>query len=109
MKKLLAIGMLVLTNFCYADNDEVYMANAAGGYVALTHETCTLDFAKELYPYRAYATTSAGDIYEGCFNIPSIEDAPVVEGIKIFPVVNLIDIDKITFAFPVELFTAEKP
>lgn len=108
-KLLILLTITLFSTASIAEEHEVYMANQAGGYVVLTHEPCQMEAYKELYPYHAYATEADGTIHPGCFTIPSIAEAPEVEGMKVFAVVNFIDEDGESFVLPAHFFTSEKP
>lgn len=109
MLKTLIVSIAVLISTLALAGDEVYMANEAGGYVVLTHEPCLMKSYKDLYPYHAYATEGNGNTHLGCYNIPSIEDAPEKPGFKVFAVVNFIDEDGENFVIPAHFFSSEKP
>lgn len=109
----LAVILLLLSNFALAETPpkELYMPNESGGYIVLTIDACAdAVAAKKGYNYRAYATESDSEkpaTHEGCWDSPSIADAPKMEGVRIIPLVNLwFDGDTVTF--PQTLFTSEK-
>ena len=113
LQKQLAVILLLLSNFVSAETPpkELYMPNEAGGYIILTTDACpNADVAKKGYKYRAYATESDSEkpaTHEGCWDSPSVADAPKLAGIRIIPLVNLwFDGDTVTF--PQTLFTPEK-
>jgi hypothetical protein len=88
MKKI-AVALLFVSLSVNAEVSEMYMANEAGGYVVLTVQECAFEEQKKIYPNRAYATENDGEIiHEGCWNSPSIDDAPKHPSVKIIPVVN---------------------
>src|SRR5210317_472787 len=96
MKKILLIVALTLSTAVSAQ-DEVYMENQAGGYLALTHEECKVDELKETFPYHAYGVDGTGEIVGlACYQIPppptrdEADDVP--KGMMLIPVVNLIDL-----------------
>jgi hypothetical protein len=87
------------------------MPNESGGYIILTTDVCpNKDAVKLGYNYRAYATESDSEkpaTHEGCWDSPSVADAPKLQGVRIIPLVNLwFDGDMVTF--PQTLFTPEK-
>jgi hypothetical protein len=87
------------------------MPNESGGYIVLTTDACPNAGAVKLgYTYRAYATESDSEkpaTHEGCWDSPSIADAPKLQGVKIIPLVNLwFDGDMATF--PQTMFGPEK-
>jgi hypothetical protein len=109
MKGLIAVTMVGIfatsTLFANSHPDELYLRNSAGGVIALTHEPCSSQKHKELYPYRAYATEASGKVHEGCFTIPSISQAPKMPGMTPMPLVNYIDIESdIPLVWPAEWF-----
>lgn len=74
----------------YSTYKELYMANQAGGVVALTVEPCAIGPAKlKKFESRAYATEANGTIHEGCWIAPDISDAPNHPSVKIIPIVNV--------------------
>lgn len=107
MRLQLFLVSLLLATDTTADSLKIYTPNDAGGHIVLTHEPCQLTKFKELYPYRGYATTSnPDDLYEGCYNVPSIEGAPQIPGYKVFPLVNFVDADGIKLEYPLEIFSS---
>ena len=113
MLRQLAVILLLLSNFALAETPpkELYMPNESGGYIVLTTDACpTAEVAKKGYKYRAYATESDSEkpaTHEGCWDSPSVADAPRMEGVKIIPLVNLwFDGDMATF--PQTMFGLEK-
>ena len=90
---------------------ELYMPNESGGYIVLTTDACANTSAVKLgYTYRAYATESDSEkpaTHEGCWDSPSVADAPKLQGVRIIPLVNLwFDGDMVTF--PQTMFGPEK-
>ena len=113
LQKQLAVLFLLLSNLALAETPpkELYMPNESGGYIVLTTDACpTAEVAKKGYKYRAYATESDSEkpaTHEGCWDSPSVADAPRMEGVKIIPLVNLwFDGDMATF--PQTMFGLEK-
>jgi len=113
LQKQLAVLFLLLSNLALAQDlpKELYMPNESGGYIVLTTDACpTAEVAKKGYKYRAYATESDSEkpaTHEGCWDSPSVADAPRMEGVKIIPLVNLwFDGDMATF--PQTMFGPEK-
>ena len=113
LQKQLAVIFLLFSSFALAQDlpKELYMPNEAGGFIVLTTDACpNADAAKNVYKFRAYATESEGEkpaTHEGCWDSPSVADAPKLQGVRIIPLVNLwFDGDMITF--PQTLFTPEK-
>jgi hypothetical protein len=113
LRKQLAVISLLFSSFALAQDlpKELYMPNEAGGFIVLTTDACPNAGAAKLgYKYRAYATESDSEkptLHEGCWDSPSIAEAPKSAGIKIIPLVNLwFDGDTVTF--PQTLFTPEK-
>lgn len=94
MKKFLTV-VAVLFSLPVAAEDystykELYMANQAGGVVALTVEPCGIKEALDKkFESRAYATEANGTKHEGCWIAPDISDAPNHPGVKIIPIVNV--------------------
>ena len=113
LQKQLAVLFLLLSNLALAQDlpKELYMPNESGGYIVLTTDACpTAEVVKKGYKYRAYATESDSEkpaTHEGCWDSPSVADAPRMEGVKIIPLVNLwFDGDMATF--PQTMFGPEK-
>lgn len=107
MKITLFLVSLLLSIDSISQELKIYTPNEAGGHIVLTHEPCQIEKFKELYPYRGYATTSnPEDLYEACYVVPSISEAPQVPGMKIIPLVNFIDEDGIRLEYPLEIFSS---
>ena len=113
MLNRLAVVLLLFSNLALAQDlpKELYMPNESGGYIVLTTDACANAGAVKLgYNYRAYATESDSEkpaTHEGCWDSPSVADAPKMEGVKIIPLVNLwFDGDMVTF--PQTMFGPEK-
>jgi len=113
MLRQLAVISLLSSGLALAQDlpKELYMPNESGGYIVLTTDACPNAGAVKLgYMYRAYATETEGEkpaTHEGCWDSPSVADAPKMEGVRIIPLVNLwFDGDVVTF--PQTLFGAEK-
>ena len=107
--KWLVILLLLSTN-CFAgiNVEKVYMTNQAGGHIILTQENCKLNKYIDRYKNRAYATTSeVGVEYEACYNVPSIQSAPDIEGYRTFPIVNYIDEDGLIMDFHLDMFSVD--
>jgi hypothetical protein len=109
----LAVIFLLYSNLALAQELplELYMPNESGGYIVLTTDACANTDALKLgYNYRAYATESDSDqpvTHQGCWDSPSVADAPRIEGVRIIPLVNLwFDGDMATF--PQTMFGPEK-
>ena len=114
LQKQLAVILLLLSNFVLAETPpkELYMPNESGGFIVLTTDACPNTGAAKLgYKYRAYATESDSEkpaTHEGCWDSPSVADAPKMEGVRIIPLVNLWFEDGDTVSFPQILFGPEK-
>ena len=113
MLRQLAVVLLLSSNLALAQDlpKELYMPNESGGYIVLTTDACpNKDAVKLGYNYRAYATESDSEkpaTHEGCWDSPSIADAPKLQGVRIIPLVNLwFDGDMATF--PQTMFGPEK-
>ena len=113
MLRQLAVVLLLSSNLALAQDlpKELYMPNESGGYIVLTTDACpNTDATKKGYKYRAYATESDSEkpaTHEGCWDSPSVADAPKMEGVRIIPLVNLwFDGDMVTF--PQTMFGPEK-
>ena len=113
LQKQLAVLFLLLSNLALAQDlpKELYLPYESGGYIVLTTDACpTAEVAMKGYKYRAYATESDSEkpaTHEGCWDSPSVADAPRMEGVKIIPLVNLwFDGDMATF--PQTMFGLEK-
>lgn len=94
MKKFLTVVAVLISLPVAAENysshTELYMANQAGGVVALTVEPCAVELAKiKHFEMRAYATEANGTKHEGCWISPDISEAPNHPSIKIIPIVNV--------------------
>lgn len=94
MKNILALVAVLFslpaTAEDYSSHKELFMANQAGGVVALTVEPCAIEIAKsKKFEGRAYATEADGTIHEGCWIAPDISEAPDYPGVKIIPIVNV--------------------
>jgi N-acetylmuramoyl-L-alanine amidase CwlA len=98
--RILIVGIISLVLFAlvqeadakdYSQYKELYMANEAGGWIVVSVEECKLgDDIKKDFPNRAYATEPDGTMHEGCWDSPSIQDAPIDQRlIKIIPLVNV--------------------
>jgi len=114
MKKiLLLLALFPLTAF--AQQDEVYMENQAGGYLALTHDECKVDGLKEIFPYHAYAVDGENNlIAQACYEMPYFpnqeEMNQVPDGMSIIPIVNVIDlVNGEIHTLEASLFTSTKP
>jgi hypothetical protein len=113
LQKQLAVIVLLSFNLAMAQDlpKELYMPNESGGYIVLTTDACpNTDAVKLGYNYRAYATESDSEkpaTHEGCWDSPSVADAPKLQGVRIIPLVNLwFDGDMVTF--PQTMFSPEK-
>lgn len=114
MKKiLLLLALFPLTAF--AEQDEVYMENQAGGYLALTHEECKVEELKETFPFHAYGVDGTGNtVGVACYQIPKLpnqeEMAEVPQGMQVIPVVNVIDLqDGEIHTLQASWFTGTRP
>jgi len=92
MKKFLTVVAVLVSLPVAAEEPkfkELYMPNAAGGFMVLTVEDCKVEAQKELFPYHAYATVE-GDrvVEEGCWMTPDISGAEIIPGMTIIPIVN---------------------
>lgn len=114
MKKLLLIVALTLSTAVSAQ-DEVYMENQAGGYLALTHDECKVDELKATFPYHAYGVDGTGQILGlACYQIPKLPDqaelSEVPRGMSVIPIVNVIDLeDGEVHTLEARWFSATKP
>ena len=114
MKKLLLTIVLMLPVASFAQ-DEVYMENQAGGYLALTHEECKVDELKERFPYHAYGVDGTGKIVGlACYQIPKLpnqeEMTEVPHGMTVIPVVNVVDLqDGEIHTLEARWFTGTRP
>lgn len=114
MKKILLIVALTLSTAVSAQ-DEVYMENQAGGYLALTHDECKVDEIKETFPYHAYGVDGTGQtVGLACYQIPKLptqaEMSEVPQGMSVIPLVNVIDLqDGEIHTLEASWFTATKP
>lgn len=92
MKQFLTV-VAVLVSFTAAAEEptfkELYMPNAAGGFMVLTVEDCAIDAARGLFPYRAYATVEGDKVVdEGCWMTPDLTGAETIPGLAIISIVN---------------------
>lgn len=114
MKEILLIVALTLSTAVSAQ-DEVYMENQAGGYLALTHDECKVDEIKETFPYHAYGVDGTGQILGlACYQIPKLPDqaelSAVPQGMSVIPIVNVIDLeDGEVHTLEARWFSATKP
>lgn len=97
LKSLIVVSLLLATSIAFAQ-DEVYMENQAGGYLALTHQECKVSKLKDVFPYHAYGVDGEGNVIgQACYQIPKLpnqeEMAEVPEGMSVIPVVNVIDLE----------------
>jgi hypothetical protein len=112
MKKLLLLALFPLTALA---QDEVYMENQAGGYLALTHEECKVPELRDTFPYHAYGVDSTQKIVGvACYQIPILptkeEMSEVPQGMSIIPLVNIIDLqDGEIHTLEASWFTSIKP
>ena len=112
MKKILLLVLFPLTALA---QDEVYMENQAGGYLALTHQECKVDKLKDTFPYHAYGVDGEGNVLgQACYQIPKLpnqeEMSEVPQGMSIIPVVNIIDLeDGEVHTLQASWFTSTKP
>ena len=112
MKKILLLALFPLTAFA---QDEVYMENQAGGYLALTHEECKVAEVKETFPFHAYGVDGEGkQVGQACYQIPKLpnqeEMAEVPKGMQVIPVVNVIDLqDGEIHTLQASWFTGTRP
>lgn len=94
MKYILALVAALFITFAtaedYSKHKELFMANQAGGIVALTVEPCAIAAAKaKKFENRAYATEGNGTLHEGCWMAPDTSEAPDYPGMRIIPIVNV--------------------
>ena len=114
LRKLLVVTTLLITTTSFAQ-DEIYMENQAGGYLALTHQECKSEQVKEVFPYHAYGVDGEGNIVGmACYQIPKLptqaEMTEVPQGMMVIPLVNVIDLqDGEVHTLEASWFTATKP
>lgn len=107
MKKTL-IALLLVSNISFAGDmpNELYMPNDAGGFMVLTTEKCTEEYAYDLgFIFRVYSTEENGNKHEGCWNTITIPDHLVG---KVEPYVNTWWEKGLTSSFKQSLFSLEK-
>jgi hypothetical protein len=115
LRYLLAVSALLIATSSLAQQDEVYMENQAGGYLALTHEECKVEEIRDTFPYHAYGVDQTNEIVGmACYQIPALpsqeEMSEVPQGMSIIPVVNLIDLmDGEIHTLQASWFTSTKP
>ena len=115
MLKFLTVASLLLATSITFAQDEVYMENQAGGYLALTHQECKVDKLKDTFPFHAYGVDGEGNILgQACYQIPKLptqaEMTEVPEGMSVIPVVNIIDLqDGEVHTLQASWFTSTKP
>ena len=106
---------LTLVSLPLLAQDEVYMENQAGGYLALTHQECKVDKLKDTFPYHAYGVDGEGNVIgQACYQIPKLpnqeEMAEVPEGMSVIPLVNVIDLqDGEIHTLQASWFTGTRP
>jgi hypothetical protein len=90
MIKHIIFSTLFFTTLASAEMPtEMYMPTEAGGFITLTLEGCQFHQAVNLgLLHRATSSESNGVLHEGCWDSPSIAEAPKHPGIRIIPVVN---------------------
>ena len=108
---LLLLALVATTSFA---QDEVYMENQAGGYLALTHEECKSEKVRDRFPFHAYGIEAGrAEPHLACYDIPKLptrEEANIPEGMSLIAVVNLIDLaDGEVHMLQANWFTATKP
>lgn len=113
LKRFTMVALVLLATQSFAQG-EIYMANAAGGYLTLTHEECKAEKVKDRFPWHAYGTEANGTTHNACYVVPkpptAEERAEIPQGMSIIPVVNLIDLeDGSIHTLRGDLFTADKP
>ena len=114
LKQLLVVTTLLITTTSFAQ-DEVYMENQAGGYLALTHQECKVEELKDTFLYHAYGVDGTGNIVGmACYQIPKLpnqaEMSEVPQGMQVIPVVNVVDLqDGEVHTLQASWFTATKP
>ena len=84
---------------------ELYMPNDAGGFIVITVEDCTFEYAKKEFPNRAYATeiTDNGEIiHEGCWMTEIPPDS------RYIPLFNIFFEPNIVASYPHKDFSPEK-
>lgn len=113
LKRFTMVALVLLATQSFAQG-EIYMANAAGGYLTLTHEECKAEKVKDRFPWHAYGTEANGTTHNACYVVPkpptAEERAEIPQGVSIIPVVNLIDLeDGSIHTLRGDLFTADKP
>ena len=84
---------------------ELYMPNDAGGFIVITVEDCTFEYAKKEFPNRAYATEITDDgeiIHEGCWMTEVPPDS------RYIPLFNIFFEPNIVASFPHKDFSPEK-
>lgn len=114
MKSLFVVLALTLSTIAMAQ-DEVYMANQAGGYLALTHDECKVPELRDVFPYHAYGVDGTGEIVGlACYQISPLptrdEAGDVPKGMMLIPVVNLIDLqDGEIHTLEANWFSSDKP
>ena len=97
MLKFLTVASLLLATSITFAQDEVYMENQAGGYLALTHQDCKVSTLAERFPYHAYGIDGTGaTVGFACYQIPPLptreEVGEIPKGMMVIPVINLIDL-----------------
>lgn len=114
MLKKILLTVILFSSAVMADNHEIYMANEAGGWLTLTHEECKMERVKKQFPWHAYGTEANGTVHNACYIVPSLptakEQAEIPQGVKVFPVVNIIDLeDGQVHTLRADWFTSTKP
>ena len=114
MKTLIALLSLMLSSIAIAQ-DEVYMENQAGGYLALTHDECKVPELRDVFPNHAYGVDHTNKIVGlACYQIPKLPEQTdmndVPQGMSIIPIVNVIDLlDGEVYTLEARWFVSTKP
>ena len=106
------LNFIVLLASCFVFNSkaeelpkELYMPNDAGGFVVITVEESNIEYAKEKFPYRAYANEVTDDgeiIHEGCWMTEAVPSS------RYIPLFNIFFEPNIVATYPHKDFTPEK-
>jgi len=72
---------------------ELYMPNDAGGFIVITVEECGIEYVRETFPNRAYATEVTDDkevVHEGCWVTEVPPDPQYIPLFNIFFEPNIV-------------------
>src|SRR4051812_44897554 len=83
LANLVAASAAFFMSTAFAEVNEMYMPNSAGGFLVLTNNPCQIDAEKEQFPYAAYETDELENSYEGCWVRPEGAPGPFVAFVNV--------------------------